>query len=448
MMPGFTRLRGGNALPFALAAALTALGVAAPATATVDAAVRDALALHASGKAEAAYAMLAPLEKSRAGDPDFDYALGLAAADSGHTGQAIIALQRVIAVQPDNAPARAEIARAYAQSGDIDTARAQFDTVVNDPSVPDPVRQRLDRLIRGYDRQIAGGGRDLSGFADAEGGYDSNINAATSLGSITLPVFAFLGPASLNGAARRQDDGYSQLQGGLSAGTGLSRQTRGFASILGSWRDNASSRAFDQTALTGTVGISHTTASRDVLALSGQAQLFWLGRDAYRNSYGVTGQYTHRLAGDRAVFVSAQYFRLDYRQDDLRDANRYVASLGYAGKFVIATLGGGRERTVRSAAVHQSFGFGTASLAAEVPVGSAVAVVVGASLEYRDYDKTDPLFLAGRRDTQADASLGLRIALAKGFSVRPRVAYTRNFSNLDVYDYRRVTAAVGVRAEF
>lgn len=424
------------------------LAGAAPALAVVDAPVRDALALHAAGKAGAAFDLLSPLEKARAGDPDYDYALGVAAADSGHRGRAIIALQRVIAVQPGNGPARAEIARVYAQAGDIDTARAEFDTVVNDPSIPDPVRQRLDRLVRGYDRQIAGGGDDISGFVDAEGGYDSNINAATGLNSITLPVFAVLGPAALNGTATRQSDGFGQVQGGISAGSGLSRQTRGFVSGLGSYRDNFGSRDFDQATLTATAGVSHTTAAQNVLALSGQAQFFWLGGDGYRNGYGITGQFTRRLRGDRALFVTAQYFRLDYRQDDLRDANRFVASLGYAGKVVYATLGGGRERTLQNAAQHQSFGFGNAAISAEIPVDRRTAIVAGVALEHRDYDLTDPLFLASRRDTQFDATLGVRVAIARGLSVRPRLTFTRNASNLALYDYSRFTAAVGLRAEF
>src|SRR3546814_5730431 len=74
----------------------------------------------------------------------------------------------------------------------IDTARAQFDTVVQDPSLPDPVRQRFDRLVRNFDKQIAGGGTDISGFADASIGWDSNINAATDLSQITIPLFAGL----------------------------------------------------------------------------------------------------------------------------------------------------------------------------------------------------------------------------------------------------------------
>src|SRR3546814_17245090 len=114
----------------------------------------------------------------------------------------MIVWQRVLAGQQDNALGRAEGARAHAPAGDIDTARAQFDTVVQDPSLPDPVRQRFDRLVRNFDKQIAGSGTDISGFADASIGWDSNLNAATDLSQITIPLFAGLGAGALGPGAR------------------------------------------------------------------------------------------------------------------------------------------------------------------------------------------------------------------------------------------------------
>ncbi len=86
--------------------------------------------------AAARYQALAAEESTKAGDPAFDYALGTAASDAGHYGEAIVAFQRVLARQPSNAPARAELARAYALAGDIDTARDQFSTVVDDSVSP------------------------------------------------------------------------------------------------------------------------------------------------------------------------------------------------------------------------------------------------------------------------------------------------------------------------
>ncbi|MES2755284.1 MAG: tetratricopeptide repeat protein [Pseudomonadota bacterium] len=442
-----TLLTGAALATALLLAATPAAAQTAPAKAP-DPVVAQAVALQAQGKPKAAYDLLAPLVGTRAGDPDFDYALGLAAADSGRSGVAIAAFQRVLAVQPNNAPARAEIARVYAMAGDIDTARAEFQTVVGDPTIPDPVRQRLGRLVRDYDQAIAGGGDAFDGFVDGEIGYDSNVNTATNLTSITLPVFAFLGPASLSGAATRNDDIYGQAQAGLSASTGLSRQTRGFVSVLGSYRDNFDSAGFDQGAVTGTAGLSHRTATGDSVSLSGQAQRFWLGQDGYRFSAGAIGQYTHRLSGGRALAGQLQYFRFNYDGDRLRDANRFAGTITYADRTAFAALGGGVEKTVRNGARNLGYAFAAGQLGTEYPVADTIALLAGASAEYRDYDASDPLFLKGRRDTQLDATLGLRFALGDGISVRPRATFTRNFSNIDLYQYSRVTGAVGLRLEF
>ena len=430
-------------------ALLGAAVIAAPTAAySQDSLVSRALEMQRRGDALGAYALLSPQATTRAGEPGFDYALGLAAADSGHPGEAILALQRVLAKQPSNAAARAEIARVYAMTGDIDTAKAEFDTVVDDPTTPDPVRQRLNRLVRDYDRQMHGGGRQVTGFIDGEVGYDGNVNAATSATSITLPVFAFLGPASLSGAATRMDVGNYQAQGGISAATGLSRQDRAYGSLLGSWRDNFGGDAFDQGALTATAGLAHTLAGRDVASVSGQVQRFWLGRDGYRTSAGVVGQYTRRLSDSQALSGQLQYFHFDYDTDRLRDADRYTATVNYVGRNTFGSIGGGLEETVRSPARNLGFYFVAGQAGGEFPIARNLAVLAGASVEHRDYRAADPLFLKVRDDTQLDGSVGLRVALGRGLSLRPRVTYTRTFSNIGLYDYSRFTAAVGVRFEY
>lgn len=429
------------------AMATLTLACSLPGHAEIDAAVVRATEDLKAARAADAYGLLAPLMAARAGDPDFDYVLGLAAADTGRPAEAIIAFQRVLAQQPDNAQARAELARAYALAGDIDTARAQFDTVVQDPSLPDPVRQRFDRLVRDYDRQIAGGGTDVSGFLDLSGGWDSNINTATDLTQITIPLFAGLGPGALGAGARKKEDYYYEVQGAVSVVSAIDRQTRLFGSALGSWRDNTGSSDFDQASATLTGGAAHTLASRDVVSVSAQFQNFWLGHDSYRQSYGAIGQYTHLLSGGRALTIAGQYFRLDYENDPLRDADRFGAAISYVDRVLVATLSGGKEQTRRKAGDHLSNDYLGASLGFEQPLGG-VNLVGGLSAERRHYDARDALFLKTRKDEQVDASLGIKIPVAGGIYARPRVTYTRNWSNIGLYDYERVTINLGLRAEF
>src|SRR3979490_469577 len=101
-----------------LAAAIAAVASAASADALTD----RASALLARKEAKAAYTLLLPQEAQRAGDPEYDYLLGVAALDSGDYERAVFALERVLGVQPGNHVARAEIARAYLAIGERDAA--------------------------------------------------------------------------------------------------------------------------------------------------------------------------------------------------------------------------------------------------------------------------------------------------------------------------------------
>ncbi len=57
-----------------------------------DAVTDRAKRLMQQKNAPAAYELLAPLESQRAGDPEYDYLLGIAALDSGQRERAIFAL--------------------------------------------------------------------------------------------------------------------------------------------------------------------------------------------------------------------------------------------------------------------------------------------------------------------------------------------------------------------
>ncbi len=407
-----------------------------------------ALAQSAKANAEAQYQTLSVQEKARAGDPAYDYALGVAAADAGHYGAAIIAFQRVLAVQPKHAQARAELARAYAMAGDIDTAKAQFATVVDDPSLPDPVRQRFTGFVRQFDKQIKGGGSSVSGFAEASVGHDSNINAATDLAAITIPLFAALGPGTLGAGAKATSDEYYEIGSGLSGVFGVSRQDRVFVSLLGNWRDNFKSATFDQASATGTAGFAHSFANRDVLSISGQVQKFWLGHTAYRTAYGAIGQYTHRLSGGRALSFSAQWNRFTYDTDPLHDANRYTVGVGYVTKVLSASLIGGHEETRQLAGDANSNTFVGGSIGTEVPISKRMALIGGAALQYSKYDAADPLFLMRREDKRIDLSAGVKFAVAHNLYLQPKATYTRNWSNIVLYDHQRWTASAGLRFEF
>ena len=410
--------------------------------------LQDAKASIAAGKPETAYAMLSKMAGTQAGDPEFDYQLGLAAADTGRHTEAILAFQRVLAVQPNNSQARAELARAYALAGDIDTARAQFDTVVADPSLPDPVRQRFDRLVRDYSQQIDGES-SVSGFVDIKGGWDSNINAATDETQLVIPLFAAFGAGTLGANARETESEFVDAVAGVSGVKALSRQSRVFGSVLGNYRDNFENKNFDQGSLTGTAGFGRSLANRDVVSASAQAQKFWLGGNGFRTSLGAIGQYTKALQAGRALSVSAEYFDLDFNNDPLRDAQRYGVGASYATRRLIVSVAAGHEETKSNQTDHLSFDYYRASVSGEMPLNETVSLVAGVTGQIRPYDAPDPLFLDERRDEQIDLSVGMKVRVLDDQTyLRPQVSYTRNWSNFAINDYDRAVVSLGLRREF
>src|SRR4051812_21942874 len=74
--------------------------------AEVDALVTNARSLLDQSQARKAFDLLEPQEAARAGDPDFDTVLGIAANETGQYTRAVFALERVLAVQPGNSRAR------------------------------------------------------------------------------------------------------------------------------------------------------------------------------------------------------------------------------------------------------------------------------------------------------------------------------------------------------
>jgi hypothetical protein len=221
-----------------------------------------------------------------------------------------------------------------------------------------------------------------------------------------------------------------------------------FASVLGNWRDNFDSDTFDQAALTATAGYAHSFANQDVVSISAQAQEFWLNERGFRSSLGVTGQYTKALAGGKAVTVSAGWNRLDFDGDPLRDADRYSVGVGFVGKLFVAGINGGKEETRRQAGDNLSFSFAAANIGAEVPVSKRIAMVAGAGFDLRRHDAADPLFLVKRKDERIDLQAGLKVAVTDRLFLQPTATWSRNWSNIALFDFERWTLAVGARFEF
>lgn len=430
-----------------LAAFLVSFSLAVFADAVTD----RARALLGRSDARAAYELLLPLEAQRAGDPEYDYLLGIAALDAGDPERAVFALERVLALQPDNLRARAEIARAYYGMGERDAAQREFEAV-RSRGVPPEVRATIDRFLSAIESSRT---TRFNAYVEIAAGHDSNVNGATALSQVAVPFF---GGAvfQLAPGAQSLEDSFNSLGAGFSFGTEFVPQWSlvGGASYYGKY--NRTETLFDTRTYDGSLGVRW---ANDANAVTGvlQAQTYSVDDRRFRDSIGGTLQWQHSLSQSRQVSLFLQHAGLSYPDptQSIRDAKRTIAGIGIANAFggeyapvVFASLYGGEEQQDEELVPHLGHRLFGVRVGAQTTLASGVVLFGNLSAEQRKYGGDDPLFLVRREDRQVDATLGVNYTLAPKWSLRPQVSHTENRSNIDINRFKRTVAQVGLRRDF
>jgi len=433
--------------------ALTALSLillfcSAPAV-LADQVLDQAKKLVEERKAREAYQLLMPLQPERAGEPEYDYLLGIAALDAGDAQQAVFALERVLAVNPNNLQARAEIARAYFLLGEKENARREFKTVSESRQVPEAARATVDKYLTLLTpRQTF-----LNAFLEGSVGYDSNVNSATDRGLIAIPA---LGGAlgQINPLGIQLPAGFAGVAGGASVSHAIHKEWWLLGNLAYAGKFN-----FDHTQFnTGTVDISaglRWNRGPNALVALAQGQSFQVDNTQYRRSFGGTAQWLHNLSPRQQLTVYGQYATLRYPDQSPRDSDRAIGGLAYSQAFegpylpvAFASGYAGNERDIRDGFSYLGFKPAGLRLGGQLTLHPTVVGFGSVGYEHRSYNGVQPLFLTTRRDNQYDVTVGLNYVFAPKWTLRPQVAYTRVLSNIELNTYDRTVASVALRRDF
>ena len=398
--------------------------------------------------ADAAYKLLIPLEPQRAGDPEFDYLLGIAALDAGDAERAIFALERVLAVQPDNLQARAEIARAYMATGEREAAKREFQAV-RSRQVPDEVRATIERFLSAIS---AAEKTQVARYVELAFGYDSNVNSATANSTIAIPN---IGPNFvLAPSLREKDDRFLSLAGGVNFTRKLDLAWSLVGNFGGVVRQNLSEGAFNTDTVDGSLGLRFARGL-NAITVGLQGQYFAVDSDSYRTSGGAIAQWQHNYDERTQATVFGQHAALRYETQPVRNADRNIIGVAYAKAFtgksapaIFLSLYGGEEKEVNEAFPHLGHKPVGARFGAQVRLGGGWSAFGALAYERREYRGTDPVFLVIREDKQADVSIGASYLWRSATTVRLQVAHTANSSNIVLNDYDRTVVSVAARFNF
>jgi tetratricopeptide (TPR) repeat protein len=447
MKSGHLRLR-------ALATALSLLVAGLPFSASADELTQRARKLMDARDARGAYDLLAPQASARAGDPEFDYLLGIAAIDTGRNTEAVFALERVLAVQPNNAQARAEIARAYFNLRELEAAKREFENVKK-AAPPAEVVSTVDRYLAAILTAAPGTKPTARFFVEGFAGYDTNVNSATADRSVGIPVF---GGAVFNLAstASKLSDEYWGAAAGVATRMPVNERWALIAGVNGSRRWNGTYSQFDTSFLDFNAGVQHRR-ERDLYTLIGQYNEFTvydpIYTAAYRQAAGGTAQWQRDLDARNQVSAYVQYAALDYPDQAVRNSNRWVVGAGLAHAYrsglkvySAGYLGTDQERAQNQS--HIGYNLGGVRVGGDYPLRDSLLLFANAAYERRQYGGPDPFFLVDRADNQYTGSLGMHWFPATGWRVTPQVLGFRNDSNISINTFSRVIGEVRLRREF
>jgi tetratricopeptide (TPR) repeat protein len=412
--------------------------------------IAQAQARMAEGRAAKAYALLDPLEAELAGDMDYDYLLAVSALDSGNPARASLVFERILAVRPDFAGVRMDMARAYFALGNLEQAKTEFEAVLqlNPPAAAKAVVQ--NHLVA-IEERLSDKKTTFTGYVETTIGYDTNVNNSTEDSRIYVPALtADLILASTN---VRTEDSYGTIAGGATVSHKLNPKVSSYLNADARVRRQRTDEAFD----TDTVGLNggiRYEEGADTYRAGMKAERFWLDDAVSRNTVGVEGDWRHLVGTRDQLVLFGQYNQHRYPDTKTFDVNQILAglswlhALGGPGKpisYVSGYTGDEQDQRGRADGGQRFYG---ARLGGQVEPTEGISAFGNIGGLVGRYDTENAAFLDTRKDLQFDMRMGLIWRPKEDWTIKPQVTYIENDSNIAMYEYDRTDLSVTIRRDF
>ena len=421
--------------------------------------LRNAEALIESGKPGEAYNLLEPLEFEHAGEVRFDYLIGIAALDSGKPDKATFAFERVLAVNPDFAAARLDMARAYYQLGDYPRARTEFSAALKQT----PTESARANILKYLDAIDAQGKRThYTGYLELGVGHDSNVNSSTNESQVYVDLFSM--PATLDTASVKTADNYYAAAAGGEINQSLNAHWRLHAGADLRNHANSAHAEFDSVNMEWRAGATYETrANRLRVSLIGGQ--YNLGGARNNDTNGYKGEWRHVFNPGNQLNAFAQSVQYRYATPLMQPNDIDQEILGLGGQHVTSdgksALSGsvhyGTEKDVSPVITSASPDGGRNDgakrfrglrLGGQTAINNKTTMFASAGIQIGDYDKVNYYFQRLRKDRLYDLKLGANWNWDKLWTLRPQLSYSRNDSNIAIYGYDRMDVSLTIRRDF
>lgn len=433
-----------------------------------EATVERARQLLAAGNPKQAYAELAAVQDKMSGMPEFDYLLGVAALDSGRIEDSIVAFERVLALVPNHAGAQMDLARAYYAAGSFDLAEAAF-LKLRASNPPAAAQQAIGRYLDAIQQRKHQTQAGWTAFGELGLGYDSNLTGVpVDFGAAAQQSFNLVGIEPTGNSLKRSA---AFMQGAVGAEyyRPLSRGWSLFAG--GELRGRAYNGESDFNIAAAEVRFGGAlNAGDDQYRATASFAPFWQEGAAPgdpkptndRRMAGVNLDWRHALDPKRQLGLTLQLNKVTFPRNKVEDFTQlYLAAswlksferkgvpLVYITGFVTEDRADNDFENGVTGPVSKSKNLAGLRSYVQYSLSPKLQVFNGLALVARQ-DKDDfarSTEVREGRDVYAEISLGLAWQFRDKCALRLQYAYSRNTSNIDIYDFNRNEISSTIRCE-
>lgn len=402
------------------------------------------------GKAKEAYE-LGLKHQDQLGEPRFDYAFGVAAIDSGRVSLGVLSLERVLLENPGDDLVRLELARGYFNLGEYQRSKDEFLEVKSHKppaGVVSTINIYLDLISAKERKQRVNG----TIYAEFGVGYNSNVNAATSVNSIISPIY---GPIELTGTSKPQPSPFSYLSAGGNVNVPLATGITSFTSVSTSSQRYTQVDGYDLGVSNALTGVKFDD-DVNVVRVAGFGTIAKQDQVPVPNALGGGAQYERILNARHAVSISASANQLNYpTQYQVYNSSLNTGTLGYRVGFPSTAWApvlqfnanfAQQTNTQNRPDLSRNIAGGAVTLFALPSDKWAMNLNVGYTKS--NYEGQDLIYLAYRQDGLLSANAALEYKLTKQWSTRAELTYFNNQSNLSLYSFQQATGALKLRYEW
>ncbi len=435
--------------------------------------LRDADALLKNGKPADAYALLEPIEFERSGEVRFDYLLGISALDSGKADKATLAFERVLAVDPNFAGARLDMARAYYQLGDLPRAKTEFESVLkqNPPEAARATIQRYLDAIAAYEQAKQ---TRVSGYVEGVIGHDSNIANSSTQTFTFAPTSPWSGlfPGNQLPPGTKLTGAYEGINAGAEISHSLDANWGIYAGADLRQHGNMSQTPYDTVSTDGRVGVMYAE-EQDIYKLSLTGGQLYTANSMRRDSFGLSAEWQHVLSPANQVSAFAQYgesraagvpptspttdARIEGDTDQIVVGAGWVHILADGKQALFGSIYMGKELDVapvvspglpNGGRTDGKKRFEGLRVGGQAALTDQMEGVASLGWQSATYGNLNNLIMDRRNESLYDLSVGANWHLDKLWTVKPQIAISRKNSNISLYSFDRADVSLTIRRDF